>query len=85
MWISISPARRSFAIRQAGVAPLRAAGPVVATQFPIVGRVWVTTTYEAAARVLKDSAMFTLRKEGGDVAGLRWWMPKLVGRSPTTC
>src|ERR1700748_2088271 len=61
-----------------GVAALRAAGPAVETHFPIVGRVWVTTTYEAAARVLKDSATFSLRKEGGDVAGLRWWMPKLV-------
>ena len=48
------------------------------THFPIVGRVWVTTTYEATARVLKDSAIFSLRKEGGEVAGLRWWMPKLV-------
>ena len=62
----------------AGVAVLRTAGPVVQTHFPIVGRVWVTTTYEATARVLKDSATFSLRKEGGDVAGLRWWMPKLV-------
>src|SRR6201991_2006402 len=63
---------------QAGVATLRAAGPAVETHFPIVGRVWVTTTYEATARVLKDSATFSLRKEDGDVAGLRWWMPKLV-------
>jgi len=62
----------------AGIATLRAAGPVVATKFPIVGRVWVTMTYEATAQMLKDSTNFTLRKEGGDVAGLRWWMPKLV-------
>jgi cytochrome P450 len=64
---------------QAGVAQLRAIGPAVATKFPIVGRVWVTTTYEAAARVLKDSATFTLRKEGGAPAGLPWWMPRLIG------
>ena len=64
---------------QAGVARLRAIGPAVATKFPIVGRVWVTTTYEAAARVLKDSALFSLRKEGGVLAGLPWWMPRLVG------
>src|SRR5499426_1709965 len=56
---------------------LRAAGPVVATRFPIVGKVWITTTYDAAARVLKDSQTFTLRKDGG-LAGLRWWMPKFV-------
>ncbi len=59
----------------AGIATLRAAGPVVATRFPIIGRIWVTTTYEATARVLKDSATFSLRKEDGALAGLRWWMP----------
>jgi cytochrome P450 len=63
---------------QTAVARLRAAGPVVATKFPIIGRVWVTTTYEATARVLKDSAVFTLRKEGGALA-LPWGMPKLIG------
>jgi len=60
------------------VKALRASGAVVAARFPMVGKVWVTTTYEAAARVLKDSSTFTLRKEGGTVAGLRWWMPRLV-------
>jgi cytochrome P450 PksS len=60
------------------IASLRAAGSVVATRFPMVGKVWVTTTYEAAARVLKDSATFALRKEGGAVAGLRWWMPASI-------
>ena len=63
---------------QAGVAKLCALGPVVATRFPIIGRVWVTTTYEGAARVLKDSTQFTLRKEDGALAGLRWWMPKSI-------
>jgi cytochrome P450 len=60
------------------VARLRAVGPAVETYFPIVGKVWVTTTYEATAQMLKESATFSLRKEGGEVAGLRWWMPKLV-------
>jgi cytochrome P450 PksS len=64
---------------QAGVALLRASGPVVATRFPIIGRVWITTTYEAAARVLKDSSVFTLRREGGGLVGLPWWMPKMIG------
>jgi cytochrome P450 len=62
----------------AGIATLHAAGPVVATRFPIIGRIWVTTTYEATARVLKDSATFSLRKEGGALAGLRWWMPASI-------
>ncbi|MGY4289947.1 cytochrome P450 [Bradyrhizobium sp. LM2.7] len=60
------------------IATLRASGPVVATRFPLVGDVWVTTTHDAAAQVLKDGATFTLRKQDGEVAGLRWWMPKLV-------
>src|SRR5256885_12803244 len=63
---------RSFRDPPAGVQRLRALGPVVATRFPIVGKVWVTTTYALATRVLKDSATFTLRKEGGALAGLRW-------------
>src|SRR5690242_21778315 len=62
----------------ATVARLRAMGAAVETHFPIVGKVWVTTTYEATARVLKDSKIFSLRGEGGAVTGLRWWMPKLV-------
>ena len=58
---------------------LRAAGPVVEVKFPIVGKVWVMTTYEAAGRVLKDNQTFTLRKDGGVVPGFRWWMPRIVG------
>jgi cytochrome P450 len=60
------------------IARLRTFGPVVATRFPLVGDVWITTTHDATAQVLKDSATFTLRKEDGDVAGLRWWMPGYV-------
>jgi cytochrome P450 PksS len=62
----------------AGLARLRAAGALVDVRFPIVGKVWITTTQEMASRVLKDSATFTLRQEGGAVAGLRWWMPGMI-------
>jgi cytochrome P450 len=62
----------------AGVARLRTLGPVVKAKFPIIGPVWITTTYELAVRVLKDSETFTLRKEGGAPAGLRWWMPRFL-------
>src|SRR5215208_2684026 len=58
----------------AGLAKLRAAGPVVAVRFPIVGKTWITTNADFAARVLKDNETFTMRKDG-KVAGLRWWMP----------
>src|ERR1700751_4066150 len=61
----------------AGLKRLQAAGPVVEANFPIVGRVWMTTTQEAASRVLKDGRVFTLRKDDGTVAGLRWWMPRI--------
>jgi cytochrome P450 len=62
----------------AAIAALRTAGPVVKTRFPIIGTVWVTTTYELTARVLKDGETFTMRKEDGTVAGLRWWMPRFL-------
>src|SRR5215203_3426739 len=57
-----------------GLAKLRAAGPVVAVRFPIVGKTWITTNADLAARVLKDNETFTMRKNG-KVAGVRWWMP----------
>jgi cytochrome P450 len=58
----------------AGLARLRAAGPVVEVRFPTVGTVWMTTISELAAHVLKDGETFTMRKDG-TVAGPRRWMP----------
>jgi cytochrome P450 PksS len=58
----------------AGLAKLRAAGPVVKVRFPIIGKTWITTTHDLAGRVLKDSETFAMRRHG-TVAGLRWWMP----------
>src|SRR3954471_3839349 len=60
------------------IATLRMSGPVVATRFPLVGNVWITTTHDATAQVLKDGSTFTLRKDDGEVASIRWWMPKFV-------
>jgi cytochrome P450 len=62
----------------ASIDKLRAAGPVVEIKFPIVGKVWITTTQEMAGRVLKDSVTFTLREDGGAIAYVRWWMPGLI-------
>jgi cytochrome P450 PksS len=42
----------------AGVARLRASGPVVEIKFSIIGKVWITTTHDLAARVLQDSKTF---------------------------
>jgi len=33
----------------AGIESLRASGPIVEVRFPIVGKVWITTTQEAYA------------------------------------
>lgn len=57
---------------------LRAQGPVVRVHFPIIGQVWATTTQALADRVLKDTGTFTIRKDDGTVAGLQWWMPKVI-------
>jgi len=57
-----------------GIERIRAAGAVVQVRFPIVGKVWITTTSETASQVLKDGTTFTMRKDGA-VAGMQWWMP----------
>lgn len=62
----------------ATIAQMRARGPVIEIRFPIIGKVWITTTHEAGVRVLKDSETFTLRKNNGEIAGLRWWMPGII-------
>jgi cytochrome P450 PksS len=62
----------------AAIEKLRASGPVVEVRFPIIGKVWATTTQALADRVLKDTVTFTIRQDNGDVAGLRWWMPGIV-------
>ena len=62
----------------AAIEKLRSSGPVVQVRFPIVGRVWTTTTQALADQVLKDTATFTMRSEEGIVAGYRWWMPGIV-------
>jgi cytochrome P450 len=62
----------------AAIEKLRATGPVVQVRFPIIGKVWATTTQELADHVLKDTETFTIRKDDGTVAGLQWWMPGIV-------
>ena len=62
----------------AGTAKLRAAGSVVRITFPLVGTAWIATTQDLANQVLRDTETFALRKDDGGVAGIRWWMPKIV-------
>jgi cytochrome P450 len=61
----------------ASIERLRTSGPVVKVKVPIIGKVWITTTYELAGRVLKDGETFTSRRDGGGIAGLRW-IPGIV-------
>ena len=56
---------------------LRQLGPLVKARFPIIGPVWLTTTQDMTGRILKDSANFSLRKEGR-VAGAPWWLPGVM-------
>ena len=51
----------------AEIEKLRSAGPVVEVQFPMIGKVWTTTTQELADRVLKDSDTFSIRSGVGGV------------------
>jgi len=62
----------------ASLEKLRSQGPVVEVNFPIIGRVWATTTQAMADRVLKDTDTFTIRQADGEVAGMRWWMPGII-------
>src|SRR4051794_32165719 len=62
----------------AALEKLRKQGPVVEVRFPLIGKVWATTTQGLADQVLKDTATFTLRREDGNVAGVQWWMPGIV-------
>jgi cytochrome P450 len=62
----------------ASIERLRGLGPVVEVSFPIIGTVWATTTQALADQVLKDTDTFTIRKDDGTVAGMRWWMPGIV-------
>jgi cytochrome P450 PksS len=68
---------------EAGIARLKAGGPLVEVRFPVVGRTWITTTQEMAGRVLKDSQSFTMRKEDGGVP-VPWWLPRIFGALANT-
>jgi cytochrome P450 PksS len=61
----------------AGIARLRSLGPVIEVRFPIVGKVWTTTTQDLADQVLKDTRTFTLRRDDGSLP-LQWWFPRIL-------
>lgn len=58
---------------------IRAAGPVVRLELPIIGKVWMAATHSATLALVKDTDSFV--REGRRVgksgaAGQRWWMPR---------
>lgn len=63
-------------------ARMRGCGPLVQTRLPLLGKVWLTTTYDAAKEVLRDDKTF-VRDPGNAgttrLAGLPWWLPRIVG------
>ncbi len=60
-------------------AKMREIGPLIRTKQPLVGDVWVTSTYEAATLILRDKATFVVQPSNAgrkSMAGLQWWMPR---------
>jgi cytochrome P450 PksS len=47
-------------------------------RFPIIDKVWATTTEDLANRVLKDNTTYTQRREDRGLVGLQWWMPSAI-------
>lgn len=66
-------------------ARLREIGPILKTRVPLLGECWITTTYEAADKVLRDKDQFCtdainagLRSRTAMLGPLQWVMPKAV-------
>jgi len=62
------------------LARMREAGPVVRSKFPIIGKVWLVTTYDAACELLRDHERFV--REGRNagkrwLTDLEWWLSKI--------
>lgn len=62
------------------LAQMRADGPLVRVKLPIVGKMWVTTTYAATEAVAKGKDTFFITGEGAGLkkkgnAALPWWAP----------
>ncbi|WP_224815222.1 cytochrome P450 [Hasllibacter sp. MH4015] len=65
----------------AQLARMRADGPVVKVRIPIVGAIWMTTTDEAARKLLKSPEIFRRDPEpitGKSLARQFWWMPSSI-------
>ena len=63
---------------QLHVEALQRQGPFVRSRLPIIGDIWLATSQEALAAVLKDNEHFSMRRGDGNVTGVQWWMPKAI-------
>lgn len=64
-----------------GLAGLRAEAGLVRMRLPILGPVWVTTTYDAARQVLSDSKSFVRNPANAGGKSLEqnyWWFPRFI-------
>lgn len=62
-------------------AEMRNAGPVIRVKFPLIGKVWLFTSYEAASKMLRDDELFVRDPHAAGrkyVAGFLGVMPKSV-------
>ncbi|PHS03209.1 MAG: cytochrome [Blastopirellula sp.] len=60
---------------------MRSCGSIVQAKLPLIGRVWMATTYDAAVDMLRDHERFpqqAVRNGKKNVAGIKWWMPKAL-------
>ncbi|MEN0088356.1 MAG: cytochrome P450, partial [Pseudomonadota bacterium] len=60
------------------VRALQRRGAVVTERLPIVGAMQFATTHAACASMLKNADDFTVRQGDGSVAGMKWWMPRIL-------
>lgn len=62
-------------------ARMRELGPLVHARLPLVGDVWLATTYASVKEILRDQATFVREPRNAGktrMAGMRWWMPRTV-------
>src|SRR5580658_1305912 len=62
-------------------AAMRDAGAVVPVRFPLLGKMWMTTTHAATQAMVKDNELFV--QEGRHAGksgppGFQWWMPRTM-------
>ena len=65
---------------------MRRHGPILRVRLPLIGKVWTTSTFEAAEAMTKGGDggdLFVVegrnvegRRMGAGPAGMRWWMPR---------